>query len=55
MDSTTGEFSRLSGLSIKAQEVTMQMPFRELYIKGPGLIIDGDPKNFLTEIQITVE
>jgi hypothetical protein len=28
------------------------LPFRESYIKGPGLIIKGDPKNFLTEIQI---
>ena len=40
---------------LKSEVATIQLPFRESYIKGPGLIIDGDPKNFLTEVQIMVE
>ncbi len=27
-------------------------PTRELYVKGPGLIFKGNPKNYLTEIQL---
>jgi DNA-binding transcriptional MerR regulator len=27
-------------------------PTREIYIKGPGMIFKGNPKNYLTEIQI---
>jgi DNA-binding transcriptional MerR regulator/effector-binding domain-containing protein len=30
------------------------MPTREVYIKGPGLIFKGNPKNYLTEIQIPI-
>jgi hypothetical protein len=25
---------------------------REVYVKGPGLIFKGNPKNYLTEIQL---
>ena len=31
------------------------LPTREIYIKGPGMIFQGNPKNYLTEIQIPVE
>ncbi|MDZ7264478.1 MAG: MerR family transcriptional regulator [candidate division KSB1 bacterium] len=31
------------------------LPSREVYIKGPGWIFKGNPKNYLTEIQILVE
>jgi DNA-binding transcriptional MerR regulator/effector-binding domain-containing protein len=31
------------------------LPTREIYIKGPGMIFKGNPKNYLTEIQIPVE
>jgi DNA-binding transcriptional MerR regulator/effector-binding domain-containing protein len=27
-------------------------PFREIYLKGPGLILRGNPRDYLTEIQI---
>lgn len=27
-------------------------PTREVYVKGPGLIFKGNPKNYLTEIQL---
>ena len=28
------------------------LPTREVYLKGPGMIFKGNPKNYLTEIQI---
>ena len=31
------------------------IPSREVYLKGPGMIFKGNPKNYLTEIQILVE
>ena len=30
-------------------------PAREVYLKGPGMIFRGNPRNYLTEIQIPVE
>ena len=30
-------------------------PSREIYLKGPGMIFRGNPKNYLTEIQMVVE
>jgi DNA-binding transcriptional MerR regulator len=30
------------------------VPSREVYLKGPGMIFRGNPKNYLTEIQIPV-
>jgi DNA-binding transcriptional MerR regulator/effector-binding domain-containing protein len=33
----------------------MQLPTREVYLKGPGMIFRGNPKKYLTEIQILVE
>jgi len=30
------------------------MPIREIYLKGPGMIFRGNPKNYLTEIQIMI-
>ena len=32
-----------------------KLPTREIYIKGPGMIFKGNPKNYLTEIQIFIE
>jgi len=31
-----------------------QTPSREIYLKGPGIIFRGNPKNYLTEIQIMI-
>jgi DNA-binding transcriptional MerR regulator/effector-binding domain-containing protein len=31
------------------------VPTREVYLKGPGMIFKGNPKNYLTEIQILIE
>ena len=33
----------------------MQMPTREIYLKGPGMIFKGNPKNYLTEIQVLID
>ncbi len=30
------------------------LPTREVYLKGPGMIVKGNPKNYVTEIQIPV-
>lgn len=31
------------------------LPTREVYLKGPGMIFRGNPKKYLTEIQIPIE
>jgi DNA-binding transcriptional MerR regulator len=31
------------------------LPTREVYLKGPGMIFRGNPRNYLTEIQLPVE
>ncbi len=31
------------------------LPSREIYLKGPGMILRGNPNNYLTEIQILLE
>jgi effector-binding domain-containing protein len=33
----------------------VSLPTREVYAKGPGMIFRGNPKNYVTEIQIPVE
>ena len=32
-----------------------KLPTREVYLKGPGMIFKGNPKNYLTEIQVLIE
>ena len=39
---------------IKQHGFTPQLPSREIYIKGPGMILRGNPKKYLTEIQILI-
>ena len=34
------------------RKVTVALPTREVYLKGPGMIFKGNPKNYLTEIQL---
>jgi DNA-binding transcriptional MerR regulator len=31
------------------------LPSREVYLKGPGMLFRGNPKNYLTEIQMIIE
>lgn len=35
--------------------LTPDLPSRETYLKGPGMIFKGNPKNYLTEIQIPIK
>jgi DNA-binding transcriptional MerR regulator/effector-binding domain-containing protein len=39
---------------IRSKGYEVQMPMREIYLKGPGMIFAGNPKNYLTEIQIMI-
>ncbi len=39
-------------LNEKGYEV--EMPTREVYLKGPGMIFKGNPKRYLTEIQVPI-
>lgn len=38
----------------KSNQLQLLSPGREIYIKGPGMIFKGNPKNYLTEVQIPV-
>jgi DNA-binding transcriptional MerR regulator/effector-binding domain-containing protein len=40
---------------IKERNYKVALPTREVYLKGPGMIFRGNPKNYVTEIQIPVE
>jgi effector-binding domain-containing protein len=39
---------------VKQKGYRILSPTRELYIKGPGMIFKGNPRNYLTEIQMLV-
>ena len=39
---------------IKQRGYEIQVPSREVYLKGPGLIFKGNPNKYLTEIQMLV-
>eukprot|EP00913_Durusdinium_trenchii_P022807 g21411.t1 len=40
--------------AVKQRGENVLLPTREVYIKGPGMIFKGNPKKYLTEIQIFV-
>jgi DNA-binding transcriptional MerR regulator len=39
---------------VKARGHEIQLPTREVYVKGPGMIFRGNPKKYLTEIQLPI-
>lgn len=39
---------------VKRRELKVRCPSREVYHKGPGMILRGNPKKYLTEIQFLV-
>ena len=39
---------------LKHKNYRVSAPPREIYVKGPGMIFKGNPKNYLTEIQFPV-
>jgi len=40
---------------VRVKGLTPQLPSREIYHKGPGMIFKGNPQKYLTEIQIVVD
>ena len=40
---------------IEKKKLKASIPSREVYIKGPGMLIKGNSKNYLTEIQVFFE
>jgi len=40
---------------VHAHEYKVSLPTREVYVKGPGMIFRGNPKKYITEVQIPVE
>jgi len=40
---------------IREKGLKAVFPSREVYVKGPGMIFKGNPKKYLTEIQIPIE
>ena len=36
-------------------QLTLTPPFREVFIKGPGMFLKGNPDKYITEIQFPVE
>jgi DNA-binding transcriptional MerR regulator len=39
----------------KDRGYAIKLPTREVYLKGPGMIFRGNPKKYLTEIQLPIE
>jgi len=39
----------------KDHGIGIETPAREVYLKGPGLIFKGNPKNYVTEIQMLIK
>jgi DNA-binding transcriptional MerR regulator len=40
---------------IKSKGCDFEMPTREIYLKGPGMIFKGNPQKYLTEIQMLIK
>lgn len=40
---------------VKTHGYEITLPSREVYLKGPGMIFRGNPKNYLTEIQLPIK
>jgi DNA-binding transcriptional MerR regulator len=40
---------------LRRRGVSAALPSREIYVKGPGMIFTGNPKKYLTEIQLPIQ
>ncbi|MEM7314202.1 MAG: GyrI-like domain-containing protein [Planctomycetota bacterium] len=49
----SGTYNRLKA-HLAEQGLEAAMPSREVYIKGPGMIFRGNPKKYITEVQMLV-
>jgi DNA-binding transcriptional MerR regulator len=48
-----GSYARLMKY-VKDRGYELELPTREVYVKGPGMIFRGNPKKYLTEIQLPI-
>jgi effector-binding domain-containing protein len=53
-DTLTSSYEKISAY-IKEHGYKVILPTREIYVKGPGMILRGNPDNYLTEIQMPIE
>lgn len=53
-DRISESYARLLS-EIRKRGLTPAVPSREVYLKGPGMLFKGNPKRYVTEIQILVE
>ena len=53
-ETITGSYKKLFAY-INEKGYKIKLPNREVYLKGPGMIFKGNPKNYLTEIQLMLE
>lgn len=37
------------------ENIVLSPVFKEIFIKGPGMILKGNPKNYITEIQFVIK
>ena len=42
-------------IEAKRLKLTVELPTREVYLKGPGMIFKGNPMHYLTEIQLPIK
>ncbi len=49
---TIGESYKVLLDHVKAKNLEVTTPFREIYLKGPGMFFRGNPKKYVTEIQV---
>jgi effector-binding domain-containing protein len=49
----SGTYNQLKAYLIE-HNLDAAMPTREVYIKGPGMIFKGNPKKYITEVQMFV-
>lgn len=50
-------FMRYRGIEKYAQQngVKLKCEFREVFIKGPGMILKGNPEKYITEVIFPIE
>lgn len=53
-DTLTRSYEKITAY-VKDRGYKVSLPTREIYVKGPGMILKGNPENYLTEIQMMVE
>jgi DNA-binding transcriptional MerR regulator len=52
---TIGESYKVIFDYVNSTHMKIALPHREVYLKGPGLILPRNPKKFVTEIQMVIE